>query len=41
MDIDSFAVDHDWTPLTKGVSDLAAVGFADGSFRLYNKNGKL
>jgi len=41
MDLDSYAVDHDWVPLVKGVSDLVAIGFADGSFKLYNKNGKL
>lgn len=41
LDLDSFAVDHDWISNSKGSSDLLAVGFADGSFRLYNKNGKL
>ena len=41
LDLDSFAVDHDWVPISKGVSDTLAVGFADGSFKLYNKNGKL
>lgn len=41
MDLDSYAGDHDWIPLVKGVSDLCAIGFADGSFKLYNKNGKL
>jgi hypothetical protein len=33
MELDSYAVDHDWIPLVKGVSDLVAIGFADGSFR--------
>ena len=41
MDLDSFAVDHDWVPINKGSSDTLAVGFADGSFKLYNKNGKI
>lgn len=41
MDLDSYAGDHDWIPLVKGVSDLVAIGFTDGSFKLYNKNGKL
>ena len=41
LDLDSYAVDHDWVPNNKGASDLLAVGFADGSFKLYNKNGKV
>ena len=41
LDLDSFAVDHDWVPINKGISDTLAVGFADGSFKLYNKNGKI
>lgn len=41
IDLDNFATDHDWTPQSKGTSDLLAVGFADGSFKLYNKSGKL
>jgi len=40
MDLDSFAIDHDWVAHTKGSSDLVAIGFADGSFKLYNKSGK-
>jgi intraflagellar transport protein 80 len=27
--------------MTKGVSELVAVGFADGSFKLFGKNGRL
>lgn len=41
MDLDSYAGDHDWIPFTKGVSDLVAIGFADGTVKLYNKSGKL
>ena len=41
MELDSFAVDHDWMPFSKGSSDVAAVGFADGSLKLINKNGKV
>lgn len=41
MDLDSPAVDHDWIPYSKGASELVAIGFADGSFKLFNKNGKL
>jgi len=28
-------------PFVKGVSDIVAVGFADGTIRMINKNGKL
>ena len=41
MDLDAFAVDHDWIPYSKGTSELLAVGYADGSFKLFNKNCKL
>ena len=41
MELDSFAVDHDWMPFSKGSSDIAAVGFADGSIKMINKNGKV
>lgn len=41
LELDSYAIDHDWMPFTKGVSDLAAIGFADGTIRLVNKNGKV
>ena len=41
LDLETYATDHDWTPQTKGTSDVVAIGFADGSFRLYNKSGKL
>ena len=41
MDLDGLAVDHDWVASSKGASDLVAIGFSDGSFKLYNKNCKL
>lgn len=41
MQLDAFSVDHDWVPSNKGSSDVFAVGFADGSFRIYNKSGKM
>lgn len=41
MDLDGFAIDHDWIAPTKGMSELVAIGYADGSFKLYNKSGKL
>lgn len=39
LELDSYATDHDWISSAKG-SDVFAVGFADGSFRIYNKSGK-
>lgn len=41
IDLDSYAVDHDWMPFSKGSSDIAAVGFSDGTLKLINKNGKV
>jgi hypothetical protein len=41
MQLDAFSVDHDWVQSNKGCSDVFAVGFADGSFRIYNKSGKM
>ena len=38
MELDSFAVDHDWMPFSKGTSDVVAVGFADGSIKPINKS---
>ena len=41
MELDSYAVDHDWMPFSRGSSDIAAVGFGDGTIKLINKNGKV
>jgi intraflagellar transport protein 80 len=41
LELDSYAVDHDWMPFSKGASDVLAVGFVDGSIKLINKNGKV
>ena len=41
MDLEGPGMDLDWTPMTKGVSELVAVGFADGSFKLFTRNGRL
>jgi hypothetical protein len=41
MDLETYAVDHDWAPFSKGASDILAVGFADGTIKLINKNGKV
>jgi hypothetical protein len=32
MEFDSHPIDLDWLPITKGVNDVFAIGFADGSF---------
>jgi hypothetical protein len=39
--LDSYAIDHDWMPFSKGASDVVAIGFADGTIKLINKNGKI
>lgn len=41
LELDSYAIDHDWMPINRGTSDTLAVGFADGSIKLINKNGKI
>jgi len=41
LDLESFAVDHDWMPFSKGASELLAVGFGDGTIKLINKLGKV
>lgn len=41
LELDTYAVDHDWMPFSKGASDILAVGFTDGSIKLINKNGKV
>lgn len=41
LDLDSYAIDHDWMPFSKGTSDVVAIGFADGTIKLINKNGKV
>lgn len=41
IDLDSYAIDHDWMPFSRGTSDVVAIGFADGTIRLINKNGKV
>ena len=40
MDLESYAVDHDWIPYSKGTSELVAIGYSDGSFKLFTKNCK-
>jgi len=32
MDFDEHPTEMDWLPITKGINELLAVGFADGSF---------
>jgi intraflagellar transport protein 80 len=41
MDLEGYVVDHDWVPYSKGSSELVAIGYADGGFRLFTKNCKL
>jgi intraflagellar transport protein 80 len=41
MDLENSGMDIDWAPMTKGNSDLFAIGFADGSFKLINRNGRV
>lgn len=42
VELETFATDHDWVSSTlKGSSDVFAVGFGDGSCRIYNKVGKV
>jgi intraflagellar transport protein 80 len=41
MDLENPAMDIDWAPMTKGASDLFAIGFSDGSFKLINRNGRI
>lgn len=41
MEIEGLATEHDWISHSKSSSEVFAVGFADGSFRIYNKAGKV
>jgi intraflagellar transport protein 80 len=41
MDLENSGMDIDWAPMAKGTSELFAIGFADGSFKLINRNGRV
>jgi intraflagellar transport protein 80 len=41
MELDSFSTDHDWVPHSKGSSEVFAVGYIDGTFKIFNKSCKL
>jgi intraflagellar transport protein 80 len=41
MELDQYPTDMDWVPGTKGVNDMFALGFADGSYKLITKVGKV
>ncbi len=41
MDLENFSTDIDWAPMVKGASELVAIGYADGSFKLINRNGRV
>jgi hypothetical protein len=41
MELESYPTDIEWLPLVKGLSDVFAIGFADGSFKLVTKLAKV
>lgn len=42
FELDSFPTSIDWMPAgNKGVNDIVAIGFSDGSFKLITRLGKL
>jgi hypothetical protein len=41
MDIDSQVITMDWFPCAKGSQEVLALGCADGSFKLLNKQGRI
>jgi hypothetical protein len=41
MELEQYVTDTDWMPGTKGVNDLVAIGFADGSFKLVTRLAKV
>ena len=41
MELENYPTDIEWLPMIKGVSDLFAIGFVDGSFKLITKLGKV
>ena len=40
MEIDANVLTMDWFPTAKGSQEVMAVGCADGSFKLINKQGR-
>lgn len=41
MDLQKYPTDMDWMPGTRGVNDVFAIGYADGSFEIVTKLGKV
>ena len=41
MDLSHYPTDMDWMPGTKGAGDICAIAFANGSFQLVTKIGKV
>lgn len=41
LELDKFATDLDWLHMAKGIYDLFAIGFVDGSFKLITKLSKI
>jgi len=41
MELDSFPTDLDWLPIIKGINDVFAIGFIDGSYRIITKLAKV
>jgi len=41
LDLTKYPTDMDWMPGTRGVNDILAIGYADGSFELVTKLGKV
>ncbi len=37
MEFECHPIDLDWLPITKGVNDVFAIGFEDGSFQIVTK----
>lgn len=41
MELENYSTDLDWIPISKGVNDIFAIGFVDGSFKLITKLSKV
>lgn len=41
IELEHYPTFLEWNPTSKGVNDIFALGFINGSFRIYSKLGKL
>lgn len=41
MELEQYPTYLDWSPTSKGINDIFAIGFIDGSFKLISKIGKV